>query len=168
MTADYVTRHLDLAGRLHLNLLEEVARIDGLRRALYHKRLGPKGALALRVLEDLAGQDDGSTALELAERLGLPASTASRVVGDLAVRGWVRFGEHPRDRRCKCLWLTEAGDTARGELLRPLLGDAAKLAKLVRAERISEVHYMAQQHRKVLTTYVRSVRMPKRRRPTPI
>lgn len=156
----------DHAARLHMSVLETAARIDGLRRGLYHKRLGAKGALALRMLDDLAHCDSGATSLEVAERLGLPRSTVSRMVTEMAERGWIRFEAHPSDRRCKCLWLTEAGDVARGKLLAPLLRDMARLAKLKGASRMMEVNYDVQNYRKTLSTYVRSVKMPKRRRPT--
>lgn len=164
-TTQDTTRHLDHGSRLHLAILEEVARIEGLRRALYHKRLGAKGAMALRVLEDLAAQQDGTTAQALAQRLGLSGSTAARVLADLGERGWVRVGDHPRDRRFKALWLTEAGDAARGDLLAPLLGDAKRLTKLMRAEKVAGAHYEVQQYRRVVAGYVHSVQVPKRRTP---
>lgn len=124
--------------------------------------------LHLAVLEDLAHQDDGSTSLAMAERLGLTTSTASRIVGEMAHKGWIRFGEHPRDRRCKFLWLTEEGDEARGQLLKPLLRDMTRLGKLMRVERLMHVNNDVGQYRKLLTLYVRSVKMPKRKRPTPL
>jgi len=56
-------------------------------------------------------------------------------------------------------------EAAGGELLRLLLADAKRLAKMMRVERALEVQYDVEQYRKVLGTYVRGARMPRRRRP---
>jgi len=56
------------------------------------------------------------TQLELGRRLRLEKSTVSRLVGQLAARGWVDRAANPDDARSVRVALTAEGRTAAGEL----------------------------------------------------
>jgi DNA-binding MarR family transcriptional regulator len=70
------------------------------------------------------------TQLELGRRLRLEKSTVSRLVGQLAARGWVERVPNPGDARSVQVSLTSAGHTAAGELA---AARAAKFARLLDA-----------------------------------
>jgi DNA-binding MarR family transcriptional regulator len=56
------------------------------------------------------------TQTELARGLGLQKSTVSRLVGQLAARGWAERRSSPTDARCRLVGLTTAGEAAAGRL----------------------------------------------------
>ncbi len=60
--------------------------------------------------------DDPLSQSELAARLRLEKSTVSRIVGQLAARGWVERDRDPGDGRAVCLRLTKRGAAAAGEI----------------------------------------------------
>lgn len=90
---------------------------QGVRRfvrtfGLLHRSMTPCGlslttshAHALQMLGEQAPLTLGT----LADHLGLEKSTASRLVSNLADRGWVGRAENPKNRRELHLSLTEAG-----------------------------------------------------------
>jgi DNA-binding MarR family transcriptional regulator len=66
-------------------------------------------------LAELA-RGDGLTQNQLAARLRLEKSTVSRLVGQLADRGWVEREPHPTDGRAVRLHLTERGARVADEI----------------------------------------------------
>jgi len=61
-------------------------------------------------------QHGTSSQLDLGRRLRLEKSTVSRLVGQLAARGWVERVPNPDDARSVRVALTPAGRTAAGDL----------------------------------------------------
>ncbi len=77
---------------------------------------------------------------ELAEHLGVTASTASLQLDDLERAGFVKRSRHPRDRRRTNVRLTRAGERVKGQqkvLDRERV--AALLGRLTAAERAEVV-----------------------------
>lgn len=66
-------------------------------------------------LAELA-RGDGLSQNELAARLRLEKSTVSRLVGQLAARGWIERERDPSDGRAVCLRLTERGAALAGDI----------------------------------------------------
>ena len=65
----------------------------------------------------LLGEEDAWTQQSLADRLGLEKSTVSRLVSDMAARGWVDRAPNPENRREVRLRLTGTGQQMLGQIL---------------------------------------------------
>jgi DNA-binding MarR family transcriptional regulator len=76
------------------------------------------------------GRDGPLTQLELARRLRLEKSTVSRLVSQLATRGWVQRGKRDGDARLVLLELTDSGRKAAADLA---AARAARFAQLLEA-----------------------------------
>jgi DNA-binding MarR family transcriptional regulator len=77
-------------------------------------------------LEELARRG-GMTLNDLAARLYLDKSTASRVVDALERKGYVARSTHPQDRRSVLLETTEAGRSLEGKIREEMLIEEGKL-----------------------------------------
>ncbi len=89
----------------------------------------PVAVSVAHALMELA-RDEGLSPTALAARLRLDRSTVTRLVQQLAARGWLARERDPRDGRAACLRLTAAGRAAAARLAE---ARAAKFARLLAA-----------------------------------
>ncbi|SFI50214.1 bifunctional helix-turn-helix transcriptional regulator/GNAT family N-acetyltransferase [Celeribacter neptunius] len=67
----------------------------------------------VRVLQEIAlAGEDGTSARDIASRIGTDEGYLSRIIAGFEARGWVRRQQDPQDARRKRLWPTQAGRAA--------------------------------------------------------
>jgi DNA-binding MarR family transcriptional regulator len=117
-------------GALYFALLNEVAIIEQLSRALLEARL-PRPLIAphFAVLNHLVRVRDGRTPLELASAFQVPKTTMTHTLAGLVEGGLVEARPNPADGRSKRMWLTEAGRALREGTIAALGPDLAGLAR---------------------------------------
>ncbi|TNC69824.1 MarR family winged helix-turn-helix transcriptional regulator [Rubellimicrobium roseum] len=125
----------DTTTDLWFRVLNEVAIIDQLARALFEARL-PSGFLVshFSVLNHLIRVGDGRTPLELARAFQVPKTTMTHTLGGLERAHLVEMRPNPEDGRSKRVWITEEGRAFREEAIAGLGPDVARLAALVPEE----------------------------------
>lgn len=72
---------------------------------------------------------DGLSMSEVAKRLGLDASTMSRIIANMVAQGWVQQTPDSRDRRVTLVRLTGEGDILYRQLLEELEAQLALVLK---------------------------------------
>lgn len=79
-----------------------------------HERLSTEGFTDVRPVHGFAFQflshhQEGATAAELAQHLGVTKQAAAQLVDELTTRGYVERRLHPTDRRARMIVLTQRG-----------------------------------------------------------
>ena len=69
------------------------------------------------VLNHLVRVSDGRTPLELASAFQVPKTSMSHTLAGLEKAGLVRLAPNPRDKRSKCVWITDAGRALREDTI---------------------------------------------------
>jgi len=116
----------DKTRALYFSLFNEIGIISQLSRAMMEARM-PAGMLVshFSVLNHLIRLGDGRTPLDIARAFQVPKTTMTHTLAGLEANGYIDMRPNPRDKRSKCVWLTEAGIDFRNETIRQLDPDLA-------------------------------------------
>ncbi|MEH6709643.1 MAG: MarR family transcriptional regulator [Paraglaciecola polaris] len=90
-----------------------LGRVFRLWRSAISQSVKPLGMTEARwaVMMNLKTLGEGTSQHTLASELGIEMPSLNRTVNQLVELNLVKRREHPSDRRCKCLWFTQAGNT---------------------------------------------------------
>lgn len=129
----------------------EIGIIAQLSRALFEARL-PEGITLAHytVLNHLNNVSDGRTPLELARAFQVPKNTMTHTLMGLERHGFIDVRPHPKDRRSKQLWLTDAGRHFNQHAVSLLSTDVGRLSNLIDIDMINDLTPQLAAIRKIL------------------
>jgi len=109
-------------------LFNEIGIIQQLSRAFFEERL-PDGLTLphFSVLNHLTRLGEGRTPVQIATAFQVPKNSMTNTLSGLETRGLIEVRPHPKDRRSKTIWLTDAGRTFRTEAMARVSRDMAPL-----------------------------------------
>ncbi|MEM1192474.1 MAG: MarR family transcriptional regulator [Pseudomonadota bacterium] len=118
------------ASDVYFQLFNEIGILEQLSRAVLEAKL-PDGMLSSHfgVLNHLARLKDGQSPNELARAFQVPKTTMTHTLAGLKKNDLVKILPHPRDKRSKCVWLTDKGRRFRETAIHSLRPDFEKLSK---------------------------------------
>lgn len=130
----------DRTRALYFSLFNEIGIISQLSRAMMEARM-PAGMLVshFSVLNHLIRLGDGRTPLAIARAFQVPKTTMTHTLAGLEANDYVDIRPNPKDRRSKCVWLTEAGIDFRNETIRQLDPDLAAFQAAFPVDVIEEI-----------------------------
>ena len=128
----------DDTGGAYFAFFNEIGIIGQLSRAMFEARL-PDGLLTshFSVVNHLIRLGDGKTPLELARAFQVPKTTMTHMLSVLERHELVRLAPNPKDKRSKCVWLTDAGRAFRQDAIARLQPDIADMSSEIPPERIA-------------------------------
>ncbi|MDP3746695.1 MAG: MarR family winged helix-turn-helix transcriptional regulator [Phenylobacterium sp.] len=132
---------MDSQGRhLYFALFNEIGIIAQLSRAAFEARLPPGITVPhFSVLNHLVRLGDGRTPLAIARAFQAPKTSMTHTLAGLEARGLIAMRPNPKDKRSKCVWLTEQGRRFRDEAIGRLEPDLAALARQLPPERLADL-----------------------------
>jgi len=103
---------------LYFSFFNEIGIIGQLSRAMMEARM-PTGLLLTHfsVLNHLMRLGDGRTPLSIARAFQVPKTSMTHTLSGLESHGFVEMRPNPKDRRSKCVWLTDSGRRFRDETI---------------------------------------------------
>lgn len=109
---------------LYFSFFNEIGIIGQLSRAMMEARM-PTGLLLTHfsVLNHLMRVGDGRTPLSIARAFQVPKTSMTHTLSGLESHGFVEMRPNPKDRRSKCVWLTNSGRRFRDETIENLEPD---------------------------------------------
>ena len=129
----------------------EIGIINQLSSTLFQKRLADGVTVAqFSVLNHLIRVQDGQTPLKLASAFQVPKTSMTHSIASLEKRGLVEIRSNPRDKRSKCVWLTNAGRGFRDKAIADLGDDMQRLAPQIDLEAVISALPTLERVRKVL------------------
>jgi DNA-binding MarR family transcriptional regulator len=114
----------------YFQLFNEIGIVEQLARAMFEARL-PEGMLVTHfsVLNHLVRVGDGPTPLALARAFQTPKTSMTHTLAGLERHGLVDIRPNPRDKRSKCVFITDAGRRFREDAITALAPDLAEIAE---------------------------------------
>jgi DNA-binding MarR family transcriptional regulator len=114
----------------YFTLFNEIGIIEQLARSLMESRL-PSGLTVphFSVLNHCMRVKDGQTPLVLARAFQVPKTTMTHTLAGLEKRDLVEIRQNPKDRRSKCVWITDKGKEFRVQAIASLDPDIAVFAE---------------------------------------
>lgn len=122
-------------------VFKEIGIIEQLSRAILEAQL-PDGLIAphFSVLNHLVARGDGRPPIEMARAFQIPKTSMTHTLKGLQAQGLVELRPNPEDGRSKCVWLTDAGRTLRGDVIAGLGPEFAKLSEGFDMARLASIH----------------------------
>jgi len=145
----------DEARTFYFTLFNEIGIIEQLARSLMESRL-PVGLTAshFSVLNHCMRVKDGQTPLVLARAFQVPKTTMTHTLAGLEKRDLVETRQNPKDKRSKCVWITDKGKAFRMEAIASLDPDITAFAEQFSKSdiatlipRLAEIRVMMDAHR---------------------
>jgi len=125
------------ARALYFSFFNEIGIIGQLSRAMMEARLPSGMALPhFSVINHLTRLGDGKTPLALARAFQVPKTTMTHTLSGLEAHGFIEMRPNPKDRRSKCVWLTEAGIRFRDQAIECLEPDLEAFQSLFPSENL--------------------------------
>ena len=114
----------------YFQLFNEIGIVEQLARAMFEGRL-PEGMLVshFSVLNHLVRVGDGRTPLALARAFQTPKTSMTHTLAGLERHGLVAMRPNPKDKRSKCVFITDAGRRFREDAIAALAPDLAEIAE---------------------------------------
>ena len=114
----------------YFQLFNEIGIVEQLARAIFEARL-PEGMLVshFSVLNHLVRVGDGRTPLALARAFQTPKTSMTHTLAGLERHGLVDMRPNPKDKRSKCVFITDAGRRFREDAIAALAPDLAEIAE---------------------------------------
>jgi DNA-binding MarR family transcriptional regulator len=114
----------------YFQLFNEIGIVEQLARAMFEARL-PEGMLVTHfsVLNHLVRVGDGRTPLTLARAFQTPKTSMTHTLAGLERHGLVAMRPNPKDKRSKCVFITDAGRRFREDAIAALAPDLAEIAE---------------------------------------
>jgi DNA-binding MarR family transcriptional regulator len=114
----------------YFQLFNEIGIVEQLARAMFEARL-PEGMLVTHfsVLNHLVRVGDGRTPLALARAFQTPKTSMTHTLAGLERHGLVDIRPNPKDKRSKCVFITDAGRRFREDAIAALAPDLAEIAE---------------------------------------
>ncbi len=121
----------------YFQLFNEIAIIEQLARAMFEARL-PDGMLVTHfsVLNHLVRVSDGRTPQDLARAFQTPKTSMTHTLAGLERHGLIDMRPNPRDKRSKCVFITDSGRRFRDGAIAALAPDLAEIAEAFPQEEI--------------------------------
>jgi DNA-binding MarR family transcriptional regulator len=113
----------------YFQLFNEIAIVEQLARAMFEARL-PEGMLVTHfsVLNHFVRVGDGRTPLALARAFQTPKTSMTHTLAGLERHGLIDMRPNPKDKRSKCVFITDAGRSFREDAIAALAPDLAEIA----------------------------------------
>lgn len=109
-------------------VFNEIGIINQLASTLFYRCL-PDGVTIAQfsILNHLIRVRDGQTPLALSSAFQMPKTSITHSLAELERRALIRSESNPKDRRSKCIWLTDAGRMFRDDAIAALAPDLQRL-----------------------------------------
>ena len=139
---------------LYFNFFNEIGIIEQLSRAHLEAHL-PDGFLIshFSVLNHLVRVQDGQTPLFLAQAFQVPKTTMTHTLSILERHKLIEFQPNPKDKRSKCVHITEAGQTFRQQAIENLVPYLKDMSKVFSEKHIVDLTAGLADIRKFLDDY---------------
>ncbi|MFT4633185.1 MAG: DNA-binding MarR family transcriptional regulator [Candidatus Pseudothioglobus sp.] len=139
----------------YFTLFNEIGIIEQLARSLMESRLpGDLTVPHFSVLNHCTRVRDGQTPLALARAFQVPKTTMTHTLAGLEKRDLVEIRPNPKDKRSKCVWITEKGKDFRIKAIASLDPDLSVFAEQFSKReiatlipRLAEIRVMMDAHR---------------------
>ncbi len=114
----------------YFQLFNEIAIVEQLARAMFEARL-PDGMLVTHfsVLNHLIRVRDGGTPQAIARAFQTPKTSMTHTLAGLERHGLIEMRPNPKDKRSKCVFITDAGRRFREYAIAALAPDLAEIAE---------------------------------------
>lgn len=136
---------------LYFQLLNEIGILSQLSRAMLETRLGHGMLLPhFTVLNHLIRVGDGSTPLKLSSAFQVPKASMTHTLAGLVKAGYIEMRENEKDKRSKCIYITNAGRAFREQAIQSLAPDFKELAKEFSVDDVKAMLPALEQLREIL------------------
>ncbi len=139
---------------LYFVFFNEIGIIEQLIRNLLEQKL-PKGFLIshFSVLNHIVRVKDGQTPLAMARAFQVPKTSLTHTLAVLQRHGLIEMRPNPRDKRSKCVFITEAGREFREQAIVDIAPDLEAVRAQFPAETIGKIVPLLADVRQFLDAY---------------